>query len=385
MGRRWLANLVLLLVLALLSLGVRHELAREGRPQTLAGVDPKDLRLIEVDRDGEPRIRIERGPDGWRLLEPLEVDADQARLERLLEILGSPVQRSFPEQSAALGELGLAPSKLRLRLDGLTLAFGGLDPLSQQRYVAADGLVHLIEDRFYHLLIAPPIDFVSRSLLPVGRAPAFATLGGVPLAAGSLGVLAGLTAERVEPLAGEFAGVPVQVKFADGRALRFLVSEDRRRWSRLDQKLRYVLTDGPLLELDPEATDPTPPEPPPTTVADQEPGAATTMQTQTLRPEEQIGMDEVDLEPGLPADEPDLDDPFAPIADPDAPAFEGMKPPEVRLRPEGPGDDDGYLDEGKDAAGGFGAEPYKDPPQGFGMDPFAPDPSYDAESKGEDR
>jgi hypothetical protein len=384
MGRRWLANLVLLLVLALLSLGVRHELAREGRPQTLAGVDPKDLRLIEVDRDGEPRIRIERGPDGWRLLEPLEVDADQARLERLLEIAGSPVQRSFPEQSAALGELGLAPSKLRLRLDGLTLAFGGLDPWSQQRYVAADGLVHLIEDRFYHLLIAPPIDFVSRSPLPAGQPPAFATLGGVPLAAGSLKVLAGLSAERVEPLAGEFAGVPVQVKFADGRALRFLVSEDRRRWSRLDQKLRYVLTDGPLLELDPGATDPTPPEPTPASVADQEP-AATAMQTQALRPEDEVGMDDADLEAGLPAEEPDPDVPFAPLADPDAPALEGMRPPEVRLRREGPGDEDLYLDEGEDATGGFGAEPYKDPPQGFGMDPFAPDPAYEPGGADDDR
>lgn len=380
MAGRWLTNLALLLVLALLALGIRQELAREGRPQTLVGVDPKDLRLIEVEREGEPLIRIERGPDGWRLLEPLAVDADQDRLGRLLAILDAPVQRSFPEQSAALSELGLAPSRLRLRLDGLTLAFGGLDPLSQQRYVAADGVVHLIEDRFYHLLIAPPIDFASRALLPAGQPPAFATLGGVPLAATSLGVLAGLTAERVEPLAGEIAGEPVQVKLADGRALRFLVSEDRRRWSRLDQKLRYVLTDGPLLELDPGATDPTPPEPPPP-VPDHE------ADSDGLHPASPTGEEQEDLDHriGPPATGPDAEDPFAPPTDPDAPALEGASPSEVRLRPDGMGGSRAAEDDGEDGAGGFGAEPYKDPPQGFGMDPFAPDPSYDAESKGEDR
>ncbi len=378
MGRRWLTNLLLLLVLALLGLGIRHELAREGRPQTLAGLDPSDLRLIEVERDGEPPIRLERGPDGWHLLEPLRVDADPSRLEHLLAILGAPVQRSFPEQSADLAALGLAPSKLRLRLDGLTLAFGGLDPLTQQRYVAADGVVHLIEDRFYHLLIAPPVDFVSRSLLPAGQPPAFATLGTVPLAAGSLGVLAGLTAERVEPLAGDLAGEPCQVKFADGRALRFLVSEDRRRWSRLDQRLRYVLTDGPLLELDPGANDPTPPEPPPA-VADEVPADPPTpgsLPIQALGPDDPGVLDDREADP---------DHPFSLGADPDAPALEGMRPTEVRLRPDAPGGGPEYGDDDVGDGGGFGAEPYKDPPQGFGMDPFAPDPAYDAEPEGGDR
>jgi hypothetical protein len=378
MARRWLTNLLLLLVLALLGLGIRHELAREGRPQTLAGLDPADLRLIEVERDGESPIRLERGPERWRLLEPLQVDADPSRLERLLAILGAPVQRSFPEQSADLAALGLAPAKLRLRLDGLTLAFGGLDPLTQQRYVGLDGLVHLIEDRFYHLLIAPPVDFASRSLLPAGQPPAFATLGGVPLATASLGVLANLIAERVEPLAGDLTGEPFQVKFGDGRAIRFLVSEDRRRWSRLDQRLRYVLTDGPVLDLDPGASDPTPPEPPPG-VVDQEPAAAPTAGPLPMRA---LGPDD----PGVLDDrEADPDDPFTPLGDPDAPALEGMRPPEVRLRPDSAGEGGEFADDEGEDEGGFGAEPYKDPPQGFGTDPFAPDPAYDAEYDGGDR
>lgn len=374
MGRRWLANLVLLLLLILLGLGIRHELSEAGRTQTLTGLDPADLNLIEVERTGEPRIRIERGADGWRLVEPLQVDADRTRIERLAAILGAPVQRSFPEQAADLEELGLLPPKLRLRLDALTLDLGGLDPLTQARYVAADGLVHLIEDRFYHLLIAPPIDYVSRSLMPAGQPPAFATLRGVPVAARSLDTLAKLTAERVEPLTGDLAGEPVQVKLSDGRALRFLVSKDRRHWSRLDQRLRYVLTDGPMLELDPAAIDPTPPEPPPTAAGldlagDQ--GAVMPMETSALDGGSTAGYGL----PQFPTAQSGAEDRVAPRADPDAPAVEGMRPREIRLSPDGPSHRGEYEEDGQ----GFGAEPYKDPPEGFGTDPFAPDPAYDAE------
>ncbi|MBS1202741.1 MAG: hypothetical protein H6R22_1250, partial [Chromatiaceae bacterium] len=91
MRGRWAVNLLLLLVLAGLGLAMRFELAGEGGPQTLAGIDPADLRLIELEREGEPRIRLERGPNGWRMLEPMAVDADQGRLDKLLGVLAAPV------------------------------------------------------------------------------------------------------------------------------------------------------------------------------------------------------------------------------------------------------------------------------------------------------
>lgn len=380
MAGRWIANLLLLLTLIGLGLLIRHDLTMGGQPQILAGVDPADLRLIQVEREGEPLIRLERTSAGWRMQEPMEVDADQEHLDKLLGVLQAPVERSFPEQGAALAQIGLAPPRLKLKLDSLTLGFGGLDPLNQRRYVGADGLVHLIADRFHHLLIAPPVDYVSRAPLPAGRPAAFATLSGVPLGAASLEALAGLRAERVEPLGAELSGEALQVKFSDGSAIRFLVSEDRRRWSRLDQRLRYVMTDPPLLELDPTAIDPTPPEPPPTA-----PAALPDVQDPTPlpMPAENDGFDgypypgELGPDYGVPLEPPDPADPFAPRADPDALVTEGAAGgslPVIRLRPESYGRD---SDEEYDYGRGLGGEPYKDPPEGFGTDPFAPDPAYD--------
>lgn len=360
MRTRWLINLVLLLVLAGLALAIRLEVARDSSPQTLAGLDPAELRLISVERIGEPKIRMERSADGWRLREPMDTDAEQGQVDKLLEVISAPVHRSFPEKAAAPVELGLEPPRIVLRLDTLSLSFGSLDPVTQRRYVGSDGLVHLIDERYYPPLIAPPLDYVSRAPTTRGRPPVFGTLNGVPLAAASLKLLTGLRAERVETLAGEIGGEPLELKSADGTALRFLISEDRRRLSRLDLKLRYVLSDPLVLEVDATAVDPTPPAPPPPS----QPSPST--QVDSAR----------QPMPGT-ATEPGQSDAFAPPSDPDAPVPGDAPlgaPPAVRLSPD-------QVD--GESEGGFGAEPYKQPPEGFGTDPFAPDPAYDQGASGE--
>jgi hypothetical protein len=263
MSGRWLINGVLAILLVALGLLIRAELQRAHVVPTLTDLAAADLYRVEIDRTGEPTITLLQTAIGWRLETPFQVDADNGRVTQLLGLLEAPVERSFPAQSVDLRELGLSPARLRLRLDARELQFGGTDPVGRMRYVAGEGLVHLIQDRFHHLLIAPPIHYVSPQLVPRGFGPVFGRLGGVPLTPETLNDLVGLHAERVEILAETPSGEPVALKSSDGTTLRFLISEDRRRWARLDQRLLYVLTDAPELMLDPNVVDPTPPEPRP--------------------------------------------------------------------------------------------------------------------------
>lgn len=374
MTARWLLNLLLLALVILLGFMIRHEVNRAQTPPTLTDLVAADLLRIEIAREGEPTIRLGQSLQGWRLEEPLQIDADPARVDQLLAILSTPVHRSIPAETAALGELGLASPKLRLRLDALELAFGGIEPVSQYRYVSSDGLVHLIDDRFYHLLIAPPLDAVSRRLLPRGFVPVFGRLADVPLAAKTLTGLGDIVAERIEPLTGDPTGTPVELKLADGTTLRFLVSEDRRRWSREDVRLLYVLTNAPELTEDPDAIDPTPPA---------APAAAASMRAPGLPPSdlETPPIDETD--PFAPLSETaDGDGYLDPEADPDAivpgDALVGP-PPEVRLTPDGQAPVRTKMrPEGMTRDGHLRGEPDKDPPSGFGQDPFAPDPGSDS-------
>lgn len=344
MSGRWLINGLLLALLILLGLMIRAELERAHFVPRLTDLAAADLYRVEIVRAGEPTITLIQTAIGWRLETPLQVDADNGRVSRLLGLLEAPVERSFPAQSSDLRELGLSPPRLRLRLDARELQFGDTDPIGRLRYVAGEGLVYLIQDRFHHQLIAPAIDYVSPQLIPRGFAPVFGRLDDTPLTPETLNDLVGLHAERVEKLAEIPTGAPVVLKSADGTALRFLISEDRRRWARLDQRLLYILSEAPELTLDPSAVDPTPGEP---SASSAFAGADET----AIAPESLVPGEELPSEP-----------------------------PVVRLTPDGQVIPVEVPDvEPDDAEFTLPGEPDKAAPSGFGQDPFAPDPTMYAD------
>ncbi|NEV63455.1 hypothetical protein [Thiorhodococcus minor] len=375
MKQRWLINLVLLVTLAVLAMLMRSEINAGRSVSKLTDLAAEDLYQARIAREGEPTIVLTQDLLGWKMEAPMQVDAEDGQVAKLLEILDTQVIRSFPETAAALDELKLAPPRLELKLDSVEIAIGGIDPVGQSRYVASDGLVHLITDRFYHLLIAPPIDYVSTRLLPRDFNPVFGRLDGVALTTDSVTALNALVAERVEPLAETPSGVPVALKMGDGSTLRFVVSGDRRRWARRDQRLLYVLTDPPELDLDPSAVDPTPPEPAaPQPMPAATPVATPAEQTPIAEPMPQPSADEIVADPFGPVPtervpyQPFGDDPErilpgnAPLSEP--PVFK-LTPDgrEIPVSPEVPRQPRGLPQSES-------ANPY-----GFGVDPFAPDPS----------
>lgn len=265
MTRRWLVNLALLLVLGLVGLLIRQEWERLHLIPTLGGGLPEPQR-IEIAREGEPLIRLERLASGWHMREPFAVDADAQRVAELLTMRNAPLMRTLPARMVAMSELGLDPARLRVRFDTVEWVVGGVDPLAQWRYLAHEDLVHLVPDVFYHRLIAPAIDLVARGLLPRDAPPVFATRDAVPLDQASLQRIGAVEVERVEAMIADAsdlaAGVSlVELNAMDGTRFAYLVSSDGRRWVRPDLRLTYVLSEGPELVEDPQAIDPTPSQP----------------------------------------------------------------------------------------------------------------------------
>lgn len=334
---RWIINLLLLALVVVLIAAIQRDLTAARTPPTLSDLVAADLLLIEIEREGEPTITLGRTPSGWQMEAPYQLAAEAQQVKRLLAILDTPVLRTLPEPATSRDQLGLTAPKIRLRLNTLEFAFGGIDPIAHHRYVASEGLVHLIDDRVYPALIAPPLAYLSRQLLPPEFAPVFGRLNDVPLAAEALTALTGMTAERLE-LATEAPPelTPVTVRGADGTQLQFAVSADRRRWwlalplnpavqlaaapGTSTPMLLYVLTTAPMLTVDPTALDPN---------------------------------------PAPAADVPD------PTAVPDDEA-----PPAVRVTADGVEHPQTPLPAPRSLPG----EPDKEVPAGFGADPFAPAP-----------
>ncbi|TVQ85998.1 MAG: hypothetical protein EA400_14070 [Chromatiaceae bacterium] len=258
MARRWLLNLTLALLLALLW-GLAHwDLAREQRATRLTPLHAERVQRIALHRADEPRLLLVRGERGWDMHEPWRAPADGARIARLLAITAAPSHRTLPAAAADPAALGLLAPRWRLLLDGLELRLGDQAALGAQRYVQVGDLIHLIEDRFQPHLGAPAAAYLARTLLPPGFSPGIGRLDGQPLSADALATLATSEAVRVEPLAGTLGGHLLEIQSADGDpALRFLISADGSHWSRADLRLTYILAQPPLAWQRPQRTNPT--------------------------------------------------------------------------------------------------------------------------------
>jgi hypothetical protein len=153
----WLlaAGTLLLAALAWLEPGLDRGVT--WRPLTdLSGHAVQGVRLF--DRGGLV-LALERSTVGWSLVAPKPGPADAARVERLLGLLSTPSLRQVGRVDGRLGEFGLDDPEVVLEIDGLPIAFGGLDPASGHRYVAYRGEVHLIGDGYRHHLLAGPDGF----------------------------------------------------------------------------------------------------------------------------------------------------------------------------------------------------------------------------------
>jgi hypothetical protein len=165
--------------------------------------------------------------------------------------------RSMPADGLDLERLGLEPNPVRISLGGQTLRFGGTEPIDGLRYVGAGDLVHLIEDRFHHLLTAAASDYVDPHPLPAGLVPVSGDIAGTAIAPPTLAAIAAVKAERVEPMGGELAGQILRIQpVGEGAALRFLVSADGLRWSRPDLRLTYLVASPPPALVDQGAAGP---------------------------------------------------------------------------------------------------------------------------------
>jgi hypothetical protein len=252
--RRWLVNLLLMLVVTVLALLVLQENRREARAGRLTALEAAAVEHIERLRRGQSTLVLVRAEGRWRLREPFDAVADPRPVERLLGLVAAKSVRVLPLETVEPARLGLADPDVRLRLNGLELRFGDTEPIDGRRYVQIGDLVHLIEDRFLPQLLAPATTFLSRRLLPPDFSPGLGSIDGRPLSAGDLAGLADVEAESVEPLRGELTGRVLRIASADGReTLRFLVADGGTRWSRLDQRLSWRFRAPPLVEADEDA------------------------------------------------------------------------------------------------------------------------------------
>jgi len=166
MQKRWLINIILLVVVIVLGLLVFYTL-EQNKPiieSKLTDLDSKTVQSIHIERLNENPITLQKdSADFWQITAPIELPANDFQTENLLRILA--LREYTKIASSNLAEFKLDKPLATIKFDQLTVAFGDSSPLNHQRYMQIGDNVYLIRDAWYYYLTGDALAFASLSLL----------------------------------------------------------------------------------------------------------------------------------------------------------------------------------------------------------------------------
>lgn len=273
-------NLVLLAVAAALGVGVFFAQQKEPPGPPLTPYKADAITRVAIEHAGAPAIRLEKQDGRWRLVEPIQAEANEFEVSGVIGLADR--ETKLKVEGGALPDLGLEPPNFTLTLNDRAIAFGGVEPLEYRRYVkTADG-VFLIEDPPGAPLDREYADLVSRDVLPKDAQIERLELPGLALARGGEGAWTltpadpKATSDQMQKLAdawkgagsmwnematGKVAGPTVKVALAGGVTREFVIAarEPQLKLHRTDLGVTLVLSKAladELLKL------PDPPPPP---------------------------------------------------------------------------------------------------------------------------
>jgi hypothetical protein len=148
MNKRLWLNLSLTALAIALGLFVYLHHDRPAAPPLprLTQLQAAQVQHIVISRQGEADIELQRRGQGWWMTRPLQLPANEIRIQSLLELLSQHSYGRFPAHAMDLKGIGLAPASAVIRFDSLSMAFGLTEPLNKRRYVLINGEVQLTDD-----------------------------------------------------------------------------------------------------------------------------------------------------------------------------------------------------------------------------------------------
>jgi hypothetical protein len=162
------------LVLALLLTGVvlfaffrpREQSAAEIR---LTQLKREDINRITVERRGSPTIQLQKRDGGWRISAPLQTRADPIQVDRLTDIATATARHKLPPGDP--GRYQLDPPQMKLTLNDEAFAFGRINDVTYEQYVATAGAVYLVAPFYGYGIPTEVTKLVSRKLLDDTEVP----------------------------------------------------------------------------------------------------------------------------------------------------------------------------------------------------------------------
>lgn len=164
----WL-NLIMLVTVAALAafLYVKPSLQEEATYR-ISSLPAAAVQRIRIDRQ-DTSIELSRSDNRWYLRKPLQGRVNEAKVERILEILSATSQHLLP--LASLDRYGLVSPVIKLQIDQESFSFGDFAPVINEQYLATRQDVFLVSPRYAASLSVLPTDLLNLRLFAEDEIP----------------------------------------------------------------------------------------------------------------------------------------------------------------------------------------------------------------------
>ncbi len=171
MNQKLLLNTALL---ALLILGIFLVNQKNTAPeiQRLTSLDLESIQTINITRNqktsgpGKSISFFKNKTAIWYMKSPYTLKAHQFRINTLLSLTQTPVDKIYTSRDLNLADFALDNPRASIKFNNTTIYYGNVNPLNNQRYLLVNNNLVMLTDTSYPLASAQAASFVDLSLVP---------------------------------------------------------------------------------------------------------------------------------------------------------------------------------------------------------------------------
>ena len=170
MKAKALINLALIAALVALSLLAYYKPWKSADPTIkLTQLKRSDVVRIAIEPRGAAAIKLEKNGGAWRIVTPLNAQAEDTQVDRLIDIVNANSKQKLAKID--LAEFDLNPPPVRVTLNDQAFAFGRINDITNEQYVATADGVYLAPPLYGYGIPTDATKLLSRRLLDEGEVP----------------------------------------------------------------------------------------------------------------------------------------------------------------------------------------------------------------------
>lgn len=170
MNTRSLINLVLLVILLAFA---GFFITSKNQPVKVSNLTPlrlDEINLIQIPRDQAEDILLKKTSNSdnktiWQMLTPYKIKAHQFRINTLLGLTQTPIDKFYNIKDLELAQYALDKPRASIIFNTTKISFGKSNPLNNKRYLMTEQKMVLVNDQLYPLVSSQPATFIDLSLL----------------------------------------------------------------------------------------------------------------------------------------------------------------------------------------------------------------------------